>query len=331
MFFVFLFYTIDTMRILLFSLGLSLTVLCLPVVTKAQSLLSPNLTTDSIGITVTPPNPEAYENVTISIESYGFDISAAQITWKNGTKTLLSGIGQSVYSFRTGEAGKSYVLDITVSLGGQTTQKKLLIQVNNLDILWEATNSYTPPFYKGKALPGPEAQIKITAIPTGNPQSTVFEWRKNDKAVSSANGVGKQSYTFSLNYLNSEEVIDVTARAQSGAYRTNGTLTIQSIAPEIQVYQESGVEGVFYNRAITNSYTPRNSGFTLGIEPYFFSIGRNKKNASYEWTNTDSGEITTSRTISLAKNGSGTAVFSIQAGKVGSIFEQIVRRLTLNI
>ena len=32
-------------------------------------------------------------------------------------------------------------------------------------LLWQANDSYVPPFYKGKALPGADTKIKIVAMP----------------------------------------------------------------------------------------------------------------------------------------------------------------------
>jgi len=54
----------------------------------------------------------------------------------------------------------SIILDSTHRI-----DKEIVIEPAQLDILWESTDSYVPPFYEGKALPSIESTIKVVALP----------------------------------------------------------------------------------------------------------------------------------------------------------------------
>ena len=77
------------------------------------------------------------------------------------------------------------------------------------DVLWEALDSHTPPFYKGKPLPSNESYIRAVAISGSfNPRTTTYTWNRGGKTVASASGLGKSAFIFKHDILTNTEDID---------------------------------------------------------------------------------------------------------------------------
>ena len=105
---------------------------------------------DSIFTDIIPETPGAFQDVTIKLKSYSYNLLGSKITWTVDGKVVLSDTGAISYSFKTKDVGKATNIVITILTGGETIQKGISIQPQNVDMLWEAPDSYVPPFYKGK-------------------------------------------------------------------------------------------------------------------------------------------------------------------------------------
>ncbi len=71
---------------------------------------------------------------------------------------------------------------------------------NNFTLIWSA-NSYTPPEYKGKALPTQGSRIKVVASPLKsgvNPERMTYLWLLDNEEQGTANGRGKDYFTFAV-------------------------------------------------------------------------------------------------------------------------------------
>ena len=146
---------------------------------------------------------------------------------------------------------------------------------SRVDILWESTDSYVPPFYKGKALPSNEGGIRAVAISsTFTPKTTTFTWSRNGASLSNFSGVNKNSMVFTHNILNNTESLAVTLHAGGNIADSATTADITPITPDLVVYEKR--DGfVDYNNGYTDSFDLKYAGTTLRIEPYFFSIPKN--------------------------------------------------------
>ena len=114
---------------------------------------------------VSPENPRPNQIVTIDIESFSIDLDRADsITWLINNEVVSRGAGIKQMQFETGKLGSHSVIDVVVrgtSMGAIT--ESITIAPTEVDLIWEA-DSYTPPFYSGKALPASDADITIVAI-----------------------------------------------------------------------------------------------------------------------------------------------------------------------
>jgi len=239
--------------------------LLLPVLfTSAQTSLN------DFTINMYPETPAPSSLVTVTIDSIAFDINQASIAWSVDGKQELAGIGERVLKLKAGPSGSKTIVDVLVNIGGLRLIKRAVIVPASTDLLWEAIDTYTPPFYKGKALPAQEADIKLVAIPdvisSGTrlkPNEFDYEWRKNGNVESSGFGFNKSYFVFRNNYLNKNEEVGVFAKSRGGAKGSGGAL-IAIVAPKILFYEEGGS---LYQKALTSLELTKET--ILVAEPYF--------------------------------------------------------------
>ncbi len=67
-------------------------------------------------------------------------------------------------------------------------------------LLWQADDSYVPPFYKGKAMPSAESSIKVVALPEIRNGSTIvsvqnmtYSWQKDYNKDVNDSGYGNRN------------------------------------------------------------------------------------------------------------------------------------------
>ena len=118
-----------------------------------------------INIRSSPEIPGAYTEATINLSTVSYDLSRANIQWIVNNKEVESGFGKSFVSIKTGGAGVETVVSAIITFGSTSTTKRLIIRPSEVKLLWQAIDSYIPPFYKGKALPSSEGLLKFVAIP----------------------------------------------------------------------------------------------------------------------------------------------------------------------
>ncbi|MEK7178711.1 MAG: hypothetical protein AAB727_00455, partial [Patescibacteria group bacterium] len=260
--------------------GISL--LFVPILLYAQDGVAQNALT----IAVSPAYPRTNDAVTLSLSSFASDLNTADIAWFiNGTR-VRSGKGAVKLETETGNPGTRLAVRVTVrTADGQLFEQEASVRPADVDVYWSA-QTYTPPFYKGRALPTPGSSVKITAMPQffSSPTnaldsaSLVYAWGKDRQALGQFSGRGKQSIV--IESPNPGEAVTVavtvTSGAEWGAYRE---IALASVEPEIIFYERRPSEGIRYEHGLRGSTTLEEKEITVRAEPYFFStedmIGNN--------------------------------------------------------
>jgi hypothetical protein len=244
----------------------------------ANSLLAQ---TESFSFDVYPKNPDPYSMVSVSISSFSVDLDRAQITWDLNGDLVLSGVGEKKFSVQVGDVGEVSILKVEATFrNGNKLNKTLALQPSYLDLLWEATDSYTPPFYKGKALPSPEATIKVVATPeiksfggtTYKPSTLIYEWKKGIETQQGVSGFNKQYFSFKHNFFDKEQGVRVSVSSPDKRSTAENSVTIPFGKPFIAVYTEDIQEGVDFSREVSRQQTILNGKTNLVVVPYFFSV-----------------------------------------------------------
>jgi hypothetical protein len=302
-------------------------------------------TAGEVAVTVMPANPGPNAPVTITLSTYSFNLATANITWTKDGAASKSGIGMLSYTFTTKALGAATTIFATiVPAGGVTVTKTIAITPMSVDILWQATDSIVPPFYRGKAMATSESAVKFVAIPQVRasngliiaPSSFAYDWSENYTANASVGGYGKNSYTSVMDYLNPEKVIQVSVSGRDGSTATTGSLTLDPSDAKLLWYASSPLYGPLFGHALDGTYTVKGSDTSIIAEPYFFSPGTpNSPMLKYAWTlndNTlDTPNIPNSLFLHRDSSAVGTATLSIEISSVNKLFQDLTANLTLNL
>lgn len=231
----------------------------------------------SILVNISPENPSPNENVNISLNSYSSNLDSVTIRWTVDGKVVLSGTGKKSVSVIAPEAGKETSITATISLPDGEIDKRIIIRPAVMVLLWQANDSYVPPFYKGKALPTPDSEIKVVAMPEirngasiVNPKNMVYAWKKDYTNVQDSSGYGKNYFLFSSDYLEDSTNIWATASTTDQKYTSSKNIDIRTTTPKILFYKNDYNLGTLWEQAL--SYGHQIFGEeVIEASPYFIS------------------------------------------------------------
>ena len=142
-----------------------------------------------------------------------------------------------------------------------------------VDVLWEAINSYTPPFYKGKAMPPLEANISAVAIATGLPGADLmYTWEKDEQRQAAQSGRNKDLFGYIGTPLDQQNSIAVTVSSPSGTFEKRKSAVIPYQSSEVLFYEDDSQLGTLFNKNIKNGHIVGDSKkISLTAIPYFLS------------------------------------------------------------
>lgn len=233
-----------------------------------------------VNLSVNPENPAPNQSVEAVVQSYVTDLSKAYIVWNINGRDVAQGVGKKSLSFNSGDIGNSTNITVTIELlNNEVLKKNVIVFTSLVDLLWEATDSYTPPFYPGKALGVEEGTYRVTAIPIVyvdkvrvSPNNLSYKWKKNGSPTTTSSGWGKSSYSFTSSFLDRNTEIEVTV---SDIYENTvgiGRVMIPATKPKILFYPKNPETLTpWYERSLGTETTIDERGITLVAEPYFFS------------------------------------------------------------
>lgn len=300
------------------------------------------ITPASIAISVAPENPVPGEDVTVTLDSYAVNLDTLSISWFVGGEKLSSGTGVRSATVTVGASGTETVVRAVIATSEGDIEKVVYVRPASTILLWQATDSYTPPFYRGKALPTTESTIKIIAMPeirttSGliNAKNLVYNWKINYSADPSQSGFGKNVYTYTHDYLENNENVSVTASTADGRYSSGGNITVTPVEPNISFYQKDELQGIVWERALQDGYKVNGEGI-IHAEPYFLS-SKNILGALFQWSWAINGE-TAFNSIENKKNelpvkveggATGNASVNVNIENTTSLFENVSKSINV--
>jgi len=290
--------------------------LVVPFCAFGASMNQPHALSNELVVETSPTYPQPYEDVQISLSLYTGDLNSANITWYEDGKEVLSGKGEKVFNFKTSGAGKETNIDIYITmLDGISFSKSISINPASIDLVWEA-QTYTPPFFKGKAMHSPQGLVKIVAIPefvrNGQRVSSsnlVYKWTKGTDVLESNSGYGKDSVLVSGSLFGRTDEIQVIATDPVSGSSAATIIYISPTNPEIIFYQNDPYYGHIFDTAVSNTLDLKSEEVEIVAAPFYFS----KESGSglrYEWR--------LNNQIISSLYGSMTAIFKRPEGESGS-------------
>lgn len=296
---------------------------------------------DNLNIKTIPTNPGPSEMVHITVESYLTDLNKAIITWSINGKVIKKGIGERTFSFQNGPSGKNTRLTITITTNtGQNFTKELSWNPFGLTILWEA-DTYTPPFYKGKALLSSQSNVRAVALPDDtsgtknalNAGNLVYVWEKDGTVVSDASGYGKNSFSFRAPKPYEDANVKVRASSINDAIKSETLVNISLSKPFILFYEKHPLLGVWYNRPFDADVTLTRKELSVSAEPYFFSNETSEiPLLKYDWSVNGNTVQSYGHIITLRNDtgGKGNSAISLSIHGLRQTFQSAIQDLMVH-
>jgi hypothetical protein len=227
----------------------------------------PNITLD-----INPSDPTPGEYVTASVESYEVNLDLAYITWKHNKETK-SGFGETEFKTKISRdtTMSNTIIANIVMQDGQKIERQITISGVNLDISWEAINTYAPPFYMGKRIPIRENFIRVAVIGPNNKGSGIaYSWKRNGKAFNNSGGGARPYIDFTNTEIQKNESIDVSLVSNNNTTRN---IQIPLTQPKILFYEYDSLNGLNFLKTIKNTVV----GYENVVSIYSIPIGFNAK------------------------------------------------------
>jgi hypothetical protein len=255
----------------------TLVALLLPVPSYGQMVV-PESRNGAI-LKINPTFPKPNQTIVAEVSSLATDIDRANISWSLNGRPYQSGRGLKKVEMLAGDNGSTLNITVTVtSVEGERFTDTERIRVSNVELIWEAF-SYTPPFYKGKALASHETLIKVVAMPelltSGgaliNPDNLIYTWRKDRTVLGSLSGIGRQSLIFRMPKLSEVSRVDVEISSIDGTQTTATSIVIQSLDPLVVAYEKHPLFGVDFSRALIGDVLMNRNEINIIATPFYFS------------------------------------------------------------
>lgn len=242
-------------------------------------------------LSATPSSPNPQEKFTVKAQIPSADANATGFSWtvSGRARSDLSGRGKHTIELTAGEAGSAIRIDVRATPpGGDTETASLIVYVSDLTLVWSA-DTYIPKWYKGKALPSPNSEITVIALPKISiggslirPENLIYQW-SIDNTQRALSGVGANVFRFKAgSFEGNLHWVRVTVEDTQKRIRKTGELLIAPRSPRAVIYASSPLGGIEQRAAISTLSAIKDAVVDLVVEPFFFA-GKSKGNFSFSW------------------------------------------------
>lgn len=228
-------------------------------------------------INVIPASPAPGEDVGVYLSSYSDNLDISKMTWFVDGKNVLSGVGEKSLMLKAPNFGQETKIVVKIKSQSEEYQVSTTIKPSYMVLLWEAVDSYVPPFYKGKAMPAPDSFVKVVALPeiiiNGikiDPKNISYTWQKDFNNMPTDSGYGKNYFLYKNDYLENTNNIGVTAYLVDQKYSSQGRLNIGMYQPVIDFYRNDLKLGIDWGNALSDNHFIKGSDIIVA-SPYFIS------------------------------------------------------------
>lgn len=225
--------------------------------------------------------------------SFTTNLQNATIRWYQNDTLVQSGKGDAYYEFILGSIKSPAVIRVSVTAEtGEHREITKTIHPSYIHLAWSA-DTYTPAWYRGKALPSGKSDVTVYAIPEFyvgntklNPDNLIYEWSDDGEAPSldpKISGPGKNAFKFTFSTVAGKSyTITVHIHDVGNQIESENSITIDSTQPNVELYTVSSLYGEGNSLA---SYAPAVApGESLAViaEPFFIPL-QDFAGLSYDW------------------------------------------------
>lgn len=290
---------------------------------------------NALSISTTPAHPAPGDSVHLEARSALYDLSQSALTWRVNGKTFTAGEGVTSADIVAGSLGSEIDVSVdAVALDGAESFAEIAIIPTEVDLLFDS-DSYVPPFYRGRALPSAGTHLHLEALPHLRVQGgkdlpaseLTYTWRRNDEVLGSVSGKGKSSVTIAAPVLFATDVISVEVRSSNGVLSGEAQVQIPSLEPTLALYEDHPLYGILYNRALGAHTDIPDTEMTFAAIPYFAqSSGAQDHSLQYAWmVNETAIKADSTRPNELtinATNSNGEAELALELTHLTNVFLQ---------
>lgn len=307
--------------------------------TSAQFETTP--TTDTIFIRQSPLFPSPGESIDISIVSRVINTNDKQITWEQDGRVIASGIGENDTTITVGDSGETTTVTFKMVMDGEVFELSKDIEVVDVQLVWESISSYTPPFYKGKALHPGWGPVQVTALPDVhredgsryNESQLLYTWKYNGLVHGSDSGRGKQSFTVNA-VPRRGNTVTVEIKTPEGNRVASESMTFPISQPEVLIYENDPLLGTKFQQEISGDLNLDDEQIRLTAMPFFFlSDSDTASQLEYNWTMNGRAVSPSERdnilTLRRQENARGEARVNVEIDDVSRIFPKQNNRVII--
>lgn len=307
-----------------------------PSIILAQSSAIP---LESVGLNLVPETPEPGSTVRASVSNFLIDLNSSTISWYLNGALLGSGIAKKEIQFSAGASGTTSVLKVVIRASdGRSVSKEVTLRPSSVDLVYEAVDSYTPPFYKGKALPGYEGMVKVVAVSnivSGGVElpssSLVYTWRRDGTVLGSLSGVDKKQIVFRLPKLSDSSTVEVEVTNLAKTIRAVKKITVSSGNTKALVYENNPLFGVLFNKLLSGEFSLQDKEVIISSYPLFFSAASvSDPRINYNWKINGKSSGGASSLVLRAPEESGTSNISLTLGNDRQVLQSASRTFKIN-
>lgn len=258
----------------------------------AHTLFAQSVTAGTeLSMALFPEHPRPGEAITVSVESYNIDLNRADMRWFVNDKLVKAGIGEKSLETVAGRAGELLEVRV-VALGenGSVYSASITLRPAEVSLLWQ-TESYTPPFYKGKALMPYQGTVLVAAVPfftrggsTMSPGSLIYTWKEGDDVIGDSSGKGKNLFVFRGTVPIRVKTISVSVESPDHTMVADASVDIVPVAPRLLFYEEHPLYGFLFGKALVGSFLLKGDETRVAALPYYFETkGKSSADILYNW------------------------------------------------
>ena len=205
------------------------------------------------------------------------------------------------------------------------------VLAQSVDLLWQG-ETYTPPFYEGKALWSKQTNIKFVAIPQGlgSPAALNYRWTRNGTVLGNSSGVGKNSIKFRDSIFSKPYTMRVEIVNSSDKVLAESSLSVTAQDPVLLVYEKNPLYGYMFHQEVGQSFLLDKGEATLSAFPlYAGSAEREAAAFSYRWRASEGVSSGNSGTYRAPEGAEGYAPVSLSFSDSGRVMRDIQKKFVI--
>lgn len=249
-----------------------------PLMVMAQ-VFDTSLFGSSLSIGLYPQYPQPGEQVRLVAHARGIDIENSTIVWRTDTKAIAQGKGVDTIDITAPSLGQEFPIELDVmEPDGAMHAAQAVIAPAAIDLLVSA-DSYTPPFYRGRALPSAGTDLIAQAIAhfvrdgVVVPDSSItYTWKKNGQVLGSMSGRGRSSAVIPIQHLYTVDTITIHAVSSDGTREAETSIRVPSRSPTLDLYEDHPLYGTLYHAALPASASVVENEMSFAAVPYFAQV-----------------------------------------------------------